>query len=196
MNTRMISWQDPAEPNRLDAATVQLGADALDAVGTSRTAEYAASWRLESGADWVTRTLHVSVQGFGWSRELTLSRSEDGTWQSKARSTGKVRLPAPGLAQPDTLLDAVDCDLELSPLTPSLPAKRLGLADRDRAEVDLVVAHVEMPSLRVIRRDLGFASERAADGGQLLTIRDLEGVTPERRVSLDADGLVADGASA
>lgn len=185
----MITWRGIDDPDRLDTAAVRIGSDQIQAVGTSRTAEYATSWRLETGPDWVTRELRVFVHGFGWSRSLLLERSSEGRWTSEVSSSGDVELPPAGLDDPAAVLGALDCDLGLCPLTNTMPICRLGLLDAEVAETPLVMAWVEVPSLRVLRSDQIYASALDRDGPKQVRYqsfsRDFDAT-----LAVDDDGIV------
>lgn len=97
------SWIGVDDAARVDRATLDLGADGMRGHGTSATRGYALAWRLDVGEGWVTRLLEVVVQAQGWSRSLLLERSADGGWRVDASSRGDVDLPAPGLADPESV---------------------------------------------------------------------------------------------
>lgn len=146
------AWQGEDDPSRLDAATIIFRPGRLSAHGTSRTHAYALSWALETGDQWITRNLAVSVHGQGWSRWLELERTQGGVWTSQAGASGETSLPPPGIitAAAD-LSDALDCDLGLCPMTNTMPIRRLNLLAPAASgeETKVTVAWVEVPSLRV-----------------------------------------------
>ncbi|MGR0319668.1 putative glycolipid-binding domain-containing protein [Agromyces sp. ZXT2-3] len=96
-----------------------------------------------------------------------------GEWRAEATQTGDAGLPDAGLGDPASVAGALDCDLGLCPLTNTLPIRRLGLLDADVTETPLVVAWVEVPSLRVIRSEQTYASTTAGGGS--------DNVIPARR---------------
>jgi len=190
---RRVVWVGEDDPGRLDSAALTLREDRLTATGTSRTDAYALSWTLVTGADWVTRRLEVAARGLGsagatWSRDLVLERGDDGRWRCDARAAGTLDAPQPGIADPGTLDGAVDCDLGLCPVTNTMPALRLGLLDRDVAPTELVVAWVEVPSLRVVPDRQTYAS--AVVDGRRLARYASAGFGAD--LALDADGVVVD----
>ena len=189
---RLLAWVGDDDPDRIETATVRFGAERMHAIGGARTAWYVTDWELEVGDGWRTRALRVTARGFGWSRTLDLERSSQGEWHADAQQTGDVDLPAPGLADPSTLAGALDCDLGLCPLTNTMPIRRLGLLDADVPETPLVMAWVEVPSLRVIRSDQAYASAPAsasAGGGRRVRFRSLDSDFAAD-LEVDADGLV------
>jgi len=106
------------EANRLRASGVQLGAEPHP---------YRVDYELETGADWVTERL-VARCG---ERALDLRRSADGAWTANGE-------PLPDVG------GALDCDVEFSPLTNFMPARRLG-----SEPVDQLMAFVSVPDLSV-----------------------------------------------
>lgn len=150
---RFVAWRGDDDPERLEAATITLAADRFGALGTSRAADYSTSWALETGSGWVTERLEVGVTGHAWWRHLTLTRDSGGHWTSETETAGDADLPEPGIADAASIEGALDCDLALCPVTNSMPILRLGLLDATEAEAELVMAWVDLPSLRVIRSD-------------------------------------------
>ena len=92
---------------------------------------YRLEYVLMAGDRWVTERLVAIVHDADGQRDLDLRRAEDGSWTAN------------GEPRPD-LEGALDCDLEWSPLTNHMPARRLG-----SKPVDHLMAFVEVPSLRV-----------------------------------------------
>jgi len=189
--TRRVAWVGEDDPHRLDTAVLTLGTDRLSGTGTSRTGAYALSWTLVTGPGWVTRRLDVAVrgltpQGAPWSRDLALERGDDGRWRCDARAAGTLDAPPPGLTDPAVLDDAVDCDLGLCPATNTMPSLRLGVLDGDVAPTDLVMAWVEVPSLRVVADRQTYAS--AVVDGRRVARYASDRYTVD--LTLDADGVV------
>lgn len=85
---------------------------------------------------WGTRSVAVTLDDLVHPVRLELSRSTTGRWTVDGRS-------APELD------GCVDVDLGISPLTNTLPIRRLGLDVGEEAEID--VAWVRFPELRVDR---------------------------------------------
>ena len=188
----LLTWVGDDEPDRIETASVRFGADSMHAIGGARTAWYVTDWELEVGDGWRTRALRVTARGFGWSRTLDLGRSPQGEWRADAEQSGDVDLPGPGLADPSSIAGALDCDLGLCPLTNTMPIRRLGLLDADVPETALVMAWVEVPSLRVIRSDQAYASASASTGGRRrVRFRSLDSDFAAG-LEVDADGLVVD----
>lgn len=144
-------------------------------------------WSLECDSEWCTRRLEVTSRGSGWTRELVLDRDDHG-WTSRASSSGRVddrlgELAPPGVADPGILLEAVDCDLGLCPMTNTMPIRRLGLLEADVDETPLTMAWVDMPSLQVIASPQRYSS-RTVSGRRVVRY---ESETRDFRSDLEVD---------
>lgn len=195
---RHVEWVGDEDPERLEAATVTLGADRLDALGVSRTTDYVVSWSLETGAEWVTTRLDVSVTGRGFTRWLVLRRDAGGRWTSESWTHGSdthhgERMADPGIQNPASLDAAVDCDLALCPVTNTMPILRLG-ALRGVEETELTMAWVDLPSLEVRASRQVYAAEHPYDpaaGRATVRYRSADrGFVAD--LGVDEDGLVID----
>lgn len=190
----IVTWAGVDDPERLDRASVELAEDSMRAFGSSHTRSFATTWSLDVGAGWVTRSIDVTVRSLGWWRSLTLTRHPDGRWESRHDAEGRVDLPSPGLADPASVEGALDCDLALSPVTNTMPVRRLGLLDAVVPPTPLVLAWVDVPSLQVVRDEQVYAS--AGDGTTprhvAFSSPDGEGGVFRTRFTVDEDGLVLD----
>lgn len=187
MTKPYYSWQS-AEGDRVDHAVLQLKADGMRAVGTATAADYVLAWSLDASDGWVTRGLRVQVESFGWSRSLILQRHASGAWSSTVSATGSPDLPAAGMVDADALAGALDCDLGLCPVTNTMPIRRLELLASAVPPTPLVMAWVEVPSLRVIRSDQVYASSVEAGRVSYRSYsRDFHA-----ELSVDDDGVVLD----
>jgi len=198
-STRHVAWTGwDDDPDRLEAATVAVRDDRLAALGTSRATSYATAWALRTGPGWVTEQLDVSVRGLGWSRHLDLVRTPDGAWRADVRESGTPPsgLATPGIADPASLDDALDCDVALCPVTNTMPILRLGLlGDRPPPdETRLVMAWVDLPSLAVLRSDQVYAAREPLDPATGQGVVTYTSATRDFTADLtvDADGLVVD----
>jgi len=102
---------------RAESAAVELQEDRFTTTGVQlgiTPVPYRLDYRLETTADWVTRTLQVTAAGAGWRRAVELTRSPNGRWTCRADGAGTVDLPLPG-GDTAALAGALDCDLGLSP---------------------------------------------------------------------------------
>lgn len=163
MKQAILAWRGEDDAARFDRATVRFDDRGMVAHGTSITDAYALSWSLDATDHWRTRTLGVTVYGDGWWRSIALTRSSAATWSAEANMHGDVDLPDAGLADLRTIESALDCDLGLCPVTNTMPIRRLRLRDGNVNDTQLVVAWVEVPSLRVLRSDQVY---RAAGAGR------------------------------
>lgn len=158
MSEHRYRWRGIDDPSREESAVVRFEGDSMRAHGSSIAAGHATTWRLRIGAGWITEELEVTSVGDDWSRALRLRRDPNGCWSTATGSHGDADLPRPGLDDPDVLHGALDCDLGLCPVTNVMPIRRLGLLTRSVEPVPLVMAWVEVPSLRVIRSDQRYGS--------------------------------------
>lgn len=108
----------------------------------------------------MTRSLEIVTTGSGWNRHLALTRDDNGHWHDDVGMIGEqpTALGAPGIADDVDLSQALDCDLGLCPLTNTMPIRRLGLHTQPHAVQPLIMAWVEVPSLRVIASDQYYGS--------------------------------------
>ncbi|MBF5032348.1 putative glycolipid-binding domain-containing protein [Micromonospora sp. ANENR4] len=129
---------------------------------------YTCRYRLTVGPDWSTNRLEVESEGAGWSRSVRLERGRDG-WRVRTGEEGDLDAalsaaghpPAglPGTDDPGRLVEALDVDLGGSPLTNTLPIRRIGLG---RLPADLAtavtVAWVLLPGLAVVPAEQVYTS--------------------------------------
>ncbi|MCB7135534.1 putative glycolipid-binding domain-containing protein [Cellulosimicrobium marinum] len=197
--TRHVAWTGwDDDPHRLEAATFTLHPNRLDAHGTSRATGYATAWALTTGPGWVTERLEVTARGPGWARHLDLTRSPDGAWLADVATSGRApgHLGPPGLDDPSVLDGAVDCDLALCPATNTMPVLRLGLPGdaAPAGETSLVMAWVDLPSLRVLRSEQVYAPASPVDPatghGTVRYTSATRDFTAD--LTVDADGIVVD----
>jgi hypothetical protein len=92
------------------------------------------SYQLRCDASWRFTALTITVTGAAGSRTLDLTASQDGRWLAD----GYPRRDLDGCA---------DIDISLTPLTNTLPIRRLGWSPG--AARDLAVAYVSAPELSV-----------------------------------------------
>ncbi len=128
-------------------------------VGTDPVA-YSGTYELLADQSWASMRLTVSVEGAGWLRSLKLERAagrwhvtagEQGALDAALMREGHPRAELPGIEDPGRLAGALDVDLGYSPLTNTLPIRRLGLSHAATGTAQTVaVAWVLMPSLVVV----------------------------------------------
>jgi hypothetical protein len=130
---RRLVWRG-LEEWLAEECSVTLEADRLHADGVQLGAEpqpYRLDYELITGADWVTERLIARVRDADGSRSLELLRDSGGGWTADGE-------PVPELE------GALDCDIEWSPLTNFMPARRLGPEPADH-----LMAFVDVPALTV-----------------------------------------------
>jgi hypothetical protein len=144
---RALAWQ------RTDLAgsefCVLADSRGLRASGTAVAGnEYACRYDLTTDESWATTRFEVSAQGAGWTRRVRLIRGGRG-WRVSASEEGTLRgAGLPGIEDPYRLDAAHDIDLYASPLTNTLPIRRLRLVEGE--PVTILAAWVLLPSLAVI----------------------------------------------
>jgi uncharacterized protein len=124
---------------------------------------YTCRYELRTDPSWVTARLDVAAEGAGWARTVRLelaagrwrvTASEQGNLDAALTASGHARAGLPGSEDPDLLFGAYDVDLGGSPLTNTLPIRRLGLFEAEAGVAHrLSVAWVLLPSLEVIQAD-------------------------------------------
>lgn len=135
----------------LTARGLALGADPVP---------YACRYELTTDEKWVTTRFDVTVEGAGWLRNVRLERTADrwrvttaeqGDLDRALRSIGRPAEQLPGIEDPHRLHAALDVDLWASPLTNTLPIRRLGLRNAPPGTSrEITVAWVLLPSLAVV----------------------------------------------
>jgi hypothetical protein len=116
---------------------------------------YACRYELYTDESWATARFEATSEGAEWLRTVRLERAagrwrvttaEQGDLSAALRTTGRTAdAPPPGIEDADSLADAFDIDLAASPLTNTLPLRRVGLVD-----VTIIAAWVLLPSLAVV----------------------------------------------
>ena len=124
---------------------------------------YTCRYELRTDPSWVTARVDVSAEGAGWARTLRLelaagrwrvTGSEQGDLDAALTAAGHAGAGLPGTEDADLLYGAYDVDLSGSPLTNTLPIRRLGLFKADTGVAHrLNIAWVLLPSLEVIQAD-------------------------------------------
>lgn len=190
MTPHLLTWHGVDDTTRVDHASIELGQASMRAIGGAQARDFTSSWELDVADGWITRALRVTTRGFGWARSLELTRSDAGEWAAETSTRGDTNLPAPGLTDACSVDGAIDCDLGLCPVTNTMPIRRLKLLEQDVEETHLVMAWVEIPSLRVIRSDQVYASGPPNDRTHV----HYSSLTREftAHLTVDADGLVVD----
>jgi hypothetical protein len=121
---------------------------------------YACWYELFTDDAWVSARFEATVEGGGWLRTLRLERAagrwrattaEQGDLDAAVRAAGHPAPPLPGSEDPDRLHAALDVDLYASPLTNTLPLRRLDLLRAAPGATETITAAwVLLPSLAVV----------------------------------------------
>jgi len=175
---RLLVWSIE-ETVGFDACWVSIDETHLAADGRAvgqRSRPYWLSYRLETGDDFVHRSLVVGSRWEGGSATLELRRdTRGGIWTENGE-------PRPDLAE------ARDCDLMACPLTNTMPVLRHAL-HRVAGDRTFLMAFVEVPSLRVVPNVQRYTHlERRGDGG---LVRYRSG-SFRSDLTIDADGFVVE----
>jgi hypothetical protein len=154
---------------------------------------YSCRYELSTDPSWASVRLDATVEGGGWQRSLRLERaggqwrastSEQGDLDMALRAVGLPTAQLPGIEEPDRLDEALDVDLYASPLTNTLPIRRLDLLRREPGwSAAVTAAWILLPSLAVVPLEQTYTA--LGDG----LVRYVSGsFTAE--LSVDADGFV------
>jgi uncharacterized protein len=134
------------------------------------------SYQLSCDAGWRVTGLIISAASANGSRSLTLSAGHDGHWLADEE-------PRPDLD------GCIDVDISLTPLTNTLPIRRLAWAQESPQDLDVV--YVSAADLTVRR-----ASQRytplAAGGADNAAVFRYESGSFKAELTVDGDGFVSD----
>jgi hypothetical protein len=171
-----------------ESAAVDLGGGGLSATGMQLAAEpvpFRVDYRLEA-PEFVTRELELTASAEGWRRHLLLRHDGDGAWEAEVDDQGDVPGGRWDGALPD-LSEALDIDIQNSPLTNTMPILRHGF--QREGSGNFVMAFVTTPSLRVEASPQRYEHVRTTDGGSVVRYISRDGdFTAE--LELDTDGLL------
>lgn len=149
--------------------------EAGEAVVDDGGAGYFVRFGVRADLAWATREVRVEVISARGPSTVILN-AQGGHWTD-----------AEGRPLPE-LVGCLDADVAATPLTNTLPIRRLGL--RPGEYRDIAVAWIDVPSLRVRRVRQRYTRHPAEGGLEVYTYRDpLHG---EYRLTVDGDGLVVD----
>jgi hypothetical protein len=120
---------------------------------------YTCRYEIATDEAWATARCEVTVEGAGFLRSVRLEHAA-GRWRVTATEQGNLdaallaaghgRADQPGCDDPGTLFAAVDVDLGGSPLTNTLPIRRLGVLNSPGVRHTVEVAWILVPSLVVV----------------------------------------------
>lgn len=196
MASRSLVWR------RLDTAGAEhavvddsRGLHARGTIVAAAPVPYTLRYEIRTDEAWTSVSLAATAEGDGWQRTVNLQRAvgqwrvtagEQGDLDRALTAAGRARLLLPGAEDPDTLAPALDVDLGFSPLTNTLPIRRLGLLGAPSGTATTITAAwILVPSLTVVAAQQSYAVRAAG------TIRYSSG-TFAADLTVDADGYVRD----
>ena len=140
LTPRALCWRRILDNNSLEYAAARPLPIGIELTGSivalHNNTPLEARYRIQCDKEWRTRAVSIE-QHFGLDRStLALTADETGAWTSDRTA------PIGGLA------GCLDVDLELSPITNSLPINRMNLAI-GRVE-EIAVAWIRFPSLEIV----------------------------------------------
>jgi hypothetical protein len=189
--SRAVAWLKD-QPVGIEFVELEIGDRRLTArgvaVGTTPR-PYRLDYELETATEYVTTDFRVATRGEGWRRELVLRRDGSGTWSIAAGEDGDLDLPPPG-GDVTSFAGALDCDLELSPLTNMMPILRHGLLERG-GPIEFTMAWVAVPALRVHADAQRYRHVRSAADHHVVRYEAVDG-SFAAEIKLDMDGVVID----
>ena len=146
-----LCWRRILDNQSLEYAVAKPLGTGLELAGTivaiQDEAPLEVHYRIQCDADWRTRTVSIEQRLGLQQSSLSLAVDTGGTWSDQR---GDII---------DTLTGCLDVDLELTPITNSLPVNRLNLAIGQVEEI--AVAWIRFPSLEIVRASQSY--ERLAD---------------------------------
>ncbi|MFF5296770.1 putative glycolipid-binding domain-containing protein [Paractinoplanes globisporus] len=120
-------------------------------------------YELRTEPGWSTAHIDVTAEGAGWVRSVRLelaagrwraTTAEQGNLDAVLSAAGHAGAGLPGIEDPDQLYGAYDVDLGGSPLTNTLPIRRLGLLKAEAGVSHRIsAAWVLVPSLEIVQAD-------------------------------------------
>ena len=179
MIQRLLVWSID-ETAGFDSVWARLDETRLVADGHAvglRPAPFSTSYTVETSEDFVTASVHVETRWDGGSAVLDLRRADAGGWTVNGES------------RPD-LEGAVDCDLAGCPLTNTMPVLRHRLLD-EAGDLELLMAFIEVPSLRVVPDRQRYTHVRSAVDGRPAAVR-YRSDGFESVITFDPEGFVLD----
>jgi hypothetical protein len=171
-----------------ESAAIDLTGGGLSATGMQLGAEpvpFRVDYRLQT-PEFVTREIELTATGEGWRRHLILRHDGSGTWDTEVSDEGDVPGGPWDGSLPD-LSEALDIDLENSPLTNTMPILRHGF--QREGSGDFLMAFITTPSLRVEASPQRYEHLRTTDSGSIVRYISRDGdFTAD--LELDSNGLL------
>jgi hypothetical protein len=189
--SRAAAWVKD-DPFGVEFAEIAIAEDRLSARGVAlgtAPLPYRLDYELETGAGFTTARLHVTTRGERWRRELDLSRAADGRWSVGADGEGNPDLPPAG-GDGAALAGALDCDLELSPVTNLMPIRRHHLLEGG-GPTELTMAWIAVPALSVRADGQRYRHLSSADDHHVIRFEATDG-SFTADITVDTDAVVID----
>ena len=185
---RFLLWTG-VEEWLTETASVELDESGMRASGLQLGADpvpFRVDYRLDAPDRFVTRELELTATAEGWSRHLLLSHDGSGGWAAQVSDEGEVPGGRWDGELPD-LSDALDIDIQNSPLTNTMPILREGF--RSGGSGNFVMAFVTLPALRVEASPQRYEHVRATEDGSVVRYISRDGdFTAD--LELDSEGLL------
>ncbi|MBV8213141.1 MAG: putative glycolipid-binding domain-containing protein [Verrucomicrobia bacterium] len=141
LTPKALCWRRVIDNNSLEYAVAQPSAPGIELAGTivaiDNQAPLEVRYRIECDAGWRTRSVSIEQRLGLQQSSLSLAVDTGGAWSDQGGSLI------------DNLTGCFDVDLELTPITNSLPVNRLNLAVGQVEEI--AVAWIRFPSLEIVR---------------------------------------------
>jgi hypothetical protein len=184
---RFLVWTG-VEEWLTESAAVDLSGDGLSATGTQFGADpvpFRLDYRLDAPL-FVTRELELTAVTDSWRRHLLLRHGGSGDWEARVDDEGEVPGGQWDGSLPD-LAEALDIDIQNSPLTNTMPILRHGF--QASGSGDFLMAFVTTPALRVEASPQRYEHLRATEGASVVRYISRDGdFTAD--LELDGDGLL------
>ena len=161
-----VRWRGVEAPS-MERCRIAEGSEGVHVVGVIDAATWRCQYELHAAPDWRFRTLSATAGG----RTVVVARLDQG-WI------------VDGEPRPD-LHEALEVDISASPLSNTLPIRRLGLAVGESA--DITTAYVAVPELTVATDPQRYT--RLGEREYLYESRDSDF---RRAITVDEHGLVID----
>ena len=162
----------------LGGSGIQIGADPVP---------YRVGYQLNANDGFVTRAIELVSSGDGWRRSLQLSHDGSGRWEVGLLDDEGEVPGGPWDGELPDLSEAVDIDIQNSPLTNTMPIRRHGFQEAGAG--DFLMAFIRTPSLRVEASPQRYEHLRRTESGSVVRYISRDGdFTAD--LELDGDGLL------
>ena len=180
------------DPFGVEFAELTIGKERMTATGVAVgivPLSYRLDYELETAKGFVTTRLHVTSRGERWRRELDLRRHADGKWSAAAKQEGDVDLPTAG-DDATGLVDVLDCDIGLSPVTNMMPILRHGLL-HGGGPIEFTMAWIAVPALTIHADRQRYRHLSTDTGRHVVRYESIDG-SFAANIILDAHAVVID----